>query len=180
MHENFHCIAADLRQMSVAFRNENYDVDLGVTDLPITGVTFLKADGRNDLAILKVAISTDLHHQPVDVINTNKLQNVEILLLGYGVSSVTAFDSQVLRKKSMLLSFADSTQNTFQLQQNDGGICFGDSGGPVLYFDQKIKKYFLVGIASGLANATTQTDVCHNASVFTNILFYKNQIQELQ
>ncbi len=173
-----HCISQDRSAMSVSFRGFDYDQNLNTTDLPILSIHFFKAEGRNDLALLKVQITPELQNRPLAISPSLSFQDMEVLVVGYGVSSLTDFDSQILRKKIVQTSSIDSSQNTFMLEQANGGICFGDSGGPVVYFDSVLRKYFLVGIASGVVQGTA-SNPCLNQSVIMNILFYKNQIQEL-
>lgn len=173
-----HCVTADTNEMSVSFRNPHYELDLAVTDLPILNVHFFKAEGRNDLALLKVQISSDLQNRAVEISPAFDLQSIDVLLVGYGVSSLSEYDSQTLRKKMINAATINSSQNTFLLEQSGGGICFGDSGGPVLYFDSRLRKYLLVGIASGVVQGKAPNP-CLNQSVIMNTLFYKNQIQEL-
>lgn len=173
-----HCVSEDISAMSVSFRATTYEQDLNVTDLPISNVRFFKAEGRNDLALLKVKTPIELKNRPVEISSSTHLQNTDLLLVGYGLGSLQDYDSQTLRKKLVPATVLDLTKNTFVLDQSQGGICFGDSGGPVLYFDSQFRKYFLVGIASGVIQGAA-THPCLNQSVVMNILFYKNQIQEL-
>jgi secreted trypsin-like serine protease len=173
-----HCVASDISTMSVTFRHSTYEQDLAVTDLPILGVHYFKSEGRNDLALLKVEITPDLQNRPLDISTSLTLHNIDVYVVGYGVSSITDYDSQILRKKHIPSVSLNSLQNTFRLEQDHGGICFGDSGGPVLYFDSRLRKYFLVGISSGVIPGSSENP-CLNQSIFMNILFYKNQIQEL-
>jgi hypothetical protein len=173
-----HCISEDISSMSVSFRGSTYDRDLNVTDLPILSVHFFKAEGRNDLALLKLQTPSELQNRPVELSPSIHLHNTDVLLVGYGIGSVLGYDSQTLRKKLISATVLDLTKNTFVLEQSQGGICFGDSGGPVLYFDSRLRKYFLVGIASGVIQGAA-TNPCLNQSVVMNILFYKNQIQEI-
>lgn len=173
-----HCISEDISSMSVSFRGSTYERDLTVTDLPILSVHFFKAEGRNDLALLKVQTPGELQNRPVEISPSIHLHNTDVKLVGYGIGSVLDYDSQILRKKLIPATVLDLTKNTFVLEQSQGGICFGDSGGPVLYFESQTRKYFLVGIASGVIQGTA-SNPCLNQSVIMNILFYKNQIQEL-
>lgn len=173
-----HCVSAETSNMSVSFRGSTYEQDLNVTDLPILNVRFFKAEGRNDLALLKVQTPSELQNRAVEISPSIYLHNTDVLLVGYGLGSLQDYDSQTLRKKLVAATVLDLTKNTFVLEQPQGGICFGDSGGPVLYFDSQARKYFLVGIASGVIQGAA-THPCLNQSVVMNILFYKNQIQEL-
>lgn len=173
-----HCVVSDINSLAVSFRHSAYDQNLEVTDLPILKIHFFKSEGRNDLALLDVEILPDLQNRPVEMSNSINLHNIDVYVVGYGVSTITEYDSQILRKKLISSLSLNSFQSTFTLMQEHGGICFGDSGGPVLYFDARLRKYILVGISSGIIPGVSENP-CLNQSIFMNILFYKNQIQEL-
>lgn len=178
-----HCIADDLAQMAVSFRLYRQNAQTSATDLPILNVVRVEKNevqGRQDLAIIEVKAPAELNAVPVDILQTQIPDSRQILIIGYGVTNPHAADSETLRKRTILIKNIDHTKNTFEVDQNqnNGGVCFGDSGAPALYFDQATKKYYLVGIASAVTKGENK-NVCLNKAIFMNVPFYQNEIGEL-
>ncbi len=174
-----HCLTDNNDDISVTFRTGSYDQTTDVVDLPIQQVFEMKNETnvkRDDLVIIQIMTPNDFPAEPVQIYQNQKILNSQIILLGYGVNSADGSGLGQLRSKNISADEFDFSQNTFEINQklNHGGVCFGDSGGPALAYDEFSQKYFLVGIASAVIGSA-----CANQSIFMNILFYKNQIQEL-
>lgn len=131
-----------------------------------------KNTDRNDIAIITVD-TEDSEIRPLTLPNKNanamlfsKLNSFVILKsLGYGISQeLSETPDYKLRQVNLKLA-SQSTPNEWMAEQSSGhGVCFGDSGGPVII--QKNGVSTLVGVASGVQ------ENCHSKSIFMNVFFY--------
>ena len=178
-----HCIAQNVNDMSVTFRTADYDSDSNVIDLPILKIQKFekinKTNNRQDLALIEINSPKNFEAVPVEILKTKPLIS-NLILVGLGSTGQAELIDSVLRSKTVSVSTDQLLKINFEIDQNknQGGVCFGDSGGPALFFDQKLNQYFLVGIASAVVRGEN-LDACLNKSIFINILFYKTEIGEL-
>ncbi len=177
-----HCIAKNTDDMSVTFRTLNFDADANVIDLPIIKVKLIQKNqstSRQDLALIEINPTSDLQAVPVQILKSEAIIS-KLSLIGFGATSSTAFINGELRTKNVTIDSSQLLKINFEINQaqNNGGVCFGDSGGPALYFDQKLNQYFLVGIASAVVRREN-SDACLNKSIFMNAIFYKKEIEDL-
>lgn len=155
-----------------------------------------------DIALIRLTKPIDSKHlsllaatKELDVANKN---NADGIMIGYGLRNnnpeISTFEKRensadlfYVRKKLPLLN---SNNSTFLIDQRDGvGICSGDSGGPLLTYDETKKDFIVIGILSGYSWLTTETDsvkpspiqkICLGDAVYSNITFdsYKKWINE--
>jgi trypsin len=194
-----HCIATSKDMMSVYFRNKDFNKTQNIIDVPIVETfepTFpeLKIT-RNDLALIKFSGGLPQGAQIASLpsIEEKQLQSLSLNFsaIGYGrntgVESDDAMDSTgegSLRYKKMSSENLDISSDIFRVDQykNDGGVCFGDSGGPALIKD-KAGKYIVVGVASAvdpsrIAEGINPKDNCKNESLYLNMYYYAKTLRE--
>lgn len=115
-----------------------------------------------------------------------------IVAAGYGRTSVLKDSENAdISKTSSLLNMVDrnvqnysADQMHFVINQKDHkGICFGDSGGPALFFDSKLKEHVIIGVASYVSvfpdekkkiDPEDKLNSCTGQGHYTNILSYED------
>ncbi len=155
----------------------------------------------NDLALIKLA-------QPLSPDRVSRFapdqhfdKNLAIIAVGYGKRSILKLEQEPDPKKidpqsETLLSFIaksvenfDVAQPTFSISQLDQtGICEGDSGGPSLIYDSKLKDFVILGITSfyGTRNdemaASDPKNIynCSGHGIFSNALYFADWIERTQ
>lgn len=109
--------------------------------------------------------------------------NIWPVVAGYGYTSREKMDVGILRFTLLKVNSYILKQNYFYADQTNGlGICKGDSGGPVLM--TRAADFVLIGITSASAAynpyiaGALGKDNCTGTSMFSNVLFYKNWIDQ--
>ncbi len=114
--------------------------------------------------------------------NTDRF-NIWPVVAGYGYTSREKVDVGILRFTLLKVNSYIIKQNFFYADQTNGhGICNGDSGGPV--FMTRGDDFVLIGITSATAAYNPYVagalgkDNCSGTSIFSNVLYYKNWIDQ--
>jgi len=114
------------------------------------------------------------------IFTDGQMDNDDLILAGYGVTSEDAHDSLFLRKvtKSIrkdILGRDDTKQRLYIDQSDSQGVCSGDSGGP--NFVMSNGEYKVLSINSvGLSDLGTMSSVCHGKSIAMYLPFFKDWI----
>ncbi|WP_413291470.1 S1 family peptidase [Bdellovibrio sp. HCB337] len=137
-----------------------------------------KADAKDDLALVKLASPIPSHY-PIATLYDGKsaLSSDDVLMIGYGITSEMNNDHRVLRKtiKSFKKdSLVQDNNIVFDQRNSTGGVCSGDSGGPI--YVQVDGQYQIVGINSVVTGASEYT-ACHEFSIALYAPFYNPWIQ---
>lgn len=108
----------------------------------------------------------------------SKLSNNNVILAGYGITDELQDNSSaVLRTTTKDYKDKEELEiedNHVFFRQSFGGICMGDSGGPVFFeVDGKLK---IAGVNSIVAGKTKST-VCHGIGVAMYVPYYSDWIQ---
>jgi secreted trypsin-like serine protease len=182
-----HCITSNLATMSVMFGAQPFKVlpqDLKIKSVKVhEGYKATAKTDRNDIALIFLA--EDL---PTGVslasIGHDLAEKIPSALESYGYgrtegredSENFSEDLGTLRKVAIegkfVTSFADDAK-LLELDQSGGhGVCFGDSGGPLLS-----SKGQIIGVAAGVEpNPEDSSDSCAFKSFFTNVVSYRDWI----
>lgn len=135
-----------------------------------------KNTDRNDIAIITIE-ENDSVIQPVklptvDMIkdfSSNKPTKLKLKSLGYGLSQESSETPDYKLRQVQMKFSSQSISNEWMADQETGhGVCFGDSGGPIIL--QNNGATTIVGVASGVQ------DNCHSKSVFMNVFYYLDWI----
>lgn len=134
---------------------------------------------KNDLALIKLSSPIPASY-PIATIydGTTPLSSDQVLMIGYGVTNEQGGDSMKLRKtiKSYKEDSAVLDHRIGFLQNNStGGVCSGDSGGPVYVMVQG--QYKIIGVNSVVTGKSEYT-ACHEMSMAMYAPFYAPWIQE--
>lgn len=138
------------------------------------------ADGTEyDLAIVKLATNAPSDYQPIPLIDRPAVTDVDpIRVLGFGTDRespevpLSAFRLRSIGLKLVDPKYRLGSQQKFWLNQSDGGICGGDSGGPAVRGDSVLAVIGLaihVTYSNGVGHCLTQ-------AAFTDLLFFRNWI----
>jgi secreted trypsin-like serine protease len=134
-----------------------------------------------DLAIVQFANAAPSAYHQVTISNEPGSLTPGALVhpVGIGMGKFNDLTSSgVLREGQVTLKTGDVNSDIFVLSQNDqSGICYGDSGGPLMVYDPVTSKPSLIGVASrSFKPGGLESDLCNYGSVATNVLKYKEWI----
>ena len=182
-----HCLkGADKTSVTVVFHPEmtcasGYDISKSIpsTDILVHKKYDGKSNADSDLGLVKLAAPIPASY-PVQSIydGESPVSSDQVLMIGYGISNEGAEDSLFLRKVTK--SFKNQTslreQNIIFDQRGDsGGVCSGDSGGPV--YVQVDGQYKIIGINSVVA-AKDEKTACHGVSVGMYMPSFSDWVKE--
>ena len=138
----------------------------------------------NDIALIQLPphLSTSVEKFPEilpEMLLDINSSSIHFLAIGSGLKSLEEkndiFRGEILQYKYLKTENYQINKNTFSVLQPEGGVCFGDSGGPALIKDSD--NYYLLGIASYLAATKNKSqNVCQMKSYFLNMSAYKKWI----
>lgn len=192
-----HCIAKDKDGMSVSFRPKDFKKTQNIIDIEISEVYRLDFSPlgveRNDLGIIQfkggVPKGATIALLPKD--NEHPSNFLIFSAVGYGRNTGTVSQDPMaptgeglLRTKELVSEFVTNLMDNFKIDQfkNNGGVCFGDSGGPAFIKDPVTKQNIVVGVASAIltqrkAAYIDANDDCQNESMYLNMYFYSSHLK---
>lgn len=138
-----------------------------------------KASAKDDLALVKLATPIPASY-PVAVLynGTSPLSSDDVLMIGYGVTTEWRNDSRVLRKTLKSFeheSYIKDNNIAFDQRGSSGGVCSGDSGGPI--YIQSQGRYQIIGINS-VVSGSSESTACHEFSIALYAPYYASWIQK--
>jgi hypothetical protein len=140
-----------------------------------------------DLAVIRFSGKLPSGYKPA-LLPTEKIhatKEMKVIATGYGQSRTTGSYSEpdhlglgILRKISQEITWVQKDEFEIHLDQHDrGGICHGDSGGPLLY--KSGGKFYVVGINKA-AILQVSGDMCRGIStvqdVYLSLTWVKEQL----
>ncbi len=131
-----------------------------------------------DLALLKLESSIPRSYQPQALYDGKaSLSSDQVLMLGFGITNEGNSDSLHLRKttKSFKTETTVSDQNIGFDQRTGGGVCNGDSGGPV--YVQVNGEYKIIAVNSIVLNKDGNP-ACHGLSIAMYTPFFADWVQQ--
>jgi hypothetical protein len=149
-------------------------------------------DGPNqsDVAVVTMAIPLDVsQYPPIQLVSPNfELQDTDLVRV-YGFGRVEENNAMLVPTlQTVQLPFISHStcnkyypsrllQDQFCAGYEKGGAdaCYGDSGGPMVYFDSQTNKYIQVGLVSWGEGCGQP----NKPGVYTNLSFYFNWIQQV-
>ncbi len=185
-----HCISADKDIMSASFRRSNFSETQEVNSINIIGtyrVPISSIAGKSlDLGLIHFQGGLPEGARIASLPQPGQIRSqiYDFTAIGYGAT--TSLESQelsnngigVLRYKKMTSNWVDILANHFTVDQNknDGGVCFGDSGGPALITDPDTQQPMILGVASQVMNTRLfdnkpAADICKNESKYVSVYF---------
>lgn len=137
------------------------------------------SSAKSDLALVKLAAPVPADY-PVNRLydGTSTLSSDDLLMVGYGITSETARDSRVLRKVNKSFRYESSIGGAniaFDQRNGRGGVCSGDSGGPI--YAKVGNEYKIIGVNSVVAGPKEET-VCHNFSIAMYMPYFADWVQQ--
>ncbi|MBO9666077.1 MAG: trypsin-like serine protease [Bdellovibrio sp.] len=143
-----------------------------------------------DLAVLRFTGKLPAGYKPAllptDKIHATKFMTV--IAAGYGQSRTVGSWSEpdhlgagILRKISQDITWVQDDQFEFHFNQRDrGGICHGDSGGPVLF--KSSGQFYVLGINKRVSPDVSHDDMCRGMSfvqdVYLSLTWVKEQLNK--
>lgn len=182
-----HCVkGADKNNITAIFHpqttcSSGYDASKSIPSVDVLVHKDYKGDQRAkfDLAMVKLGSPIPSAYLPQALYDgKSPLSSDDVLMIGYGVTSEGNHDSMHLRKtmKSFKTEVAVKDQNIgFDQRTASGGVCTGDSGGPV--YVQVGGQYQIIAINSIVMGKDNET-ACHNMSMAMYMPFFADWIQE--
>lgn len=201
-----HCTTTEILDMNIIMSTNPFS-DTQTTRLTISE-TIVHPDynpsaiqDRNDLALIRINEKTMFPSEVLTLptsknyLLTNKFKksiskslnkafnnfNIKssFTSLGYGLTTGVENETNTpILRKATYESEIKNTKEINILQNKGKGVCFGDSGGPLLIHETSGRE-ILIGVASGVyfdAHDKTQSDICKSGSVFINITYYLDWI----
>jgi V8-like Glu-specific endopeptidase len=135
-----------------------------------------------DLAVIKLSESAPAGFLPVNLIERPSeigMQKVEVF--GYGTDRessdvpLSAFRLRSIRIPAVSPEYRWGTDQKVWLDQREGGICHGDSGGPAFIRDEGAP--FVAGIAVHVTYSGGEAH-CLTSGAFMDVLFFRSWIIE--
>ncbi|WP_413293057.1 S1 family peptidase [Bdellovibrio sp. HCB185ZH] len=117
---------------------------------------------KNDVALVRLKSKIPADYDISQLYMGDQLSSDTVTLVGYGKTSETKQDSAFLRSK--LKSYSRDVRvstETVTIQQQDGGLCSGDSGGPIFVEVNGEKQ--ILAVTSYVSNMTEST-ICHGTA----------------
>lgn len=128
---------------------------------------------QDDVALVKLASPIPANYPIASLYDgESPLSSDDVLMIGYGITNENLKDTRQLRKT--MKSFRRDTDiegNNISFNQSNvsGGVCSGDSGGPI--YVQSNGQYKLIGINS-VVKGKSELTACHEMSVASYAPFY--------
>ncbi len=181
-----HCVY-NKSQVEVSFHDENgfriFDQSLFVQRQKIAihpGYKSLSQKTIHDIALIQLPLHyvSNVEKFP-EIYSGVSSSQIHFLAVGSGTKSLESKDEvlqgETLEYKYLTTEDYKINKNNFSVLQPDGGVCFGDSGGPA--FIKESDNYYLIGIANYLSPAKDKSlNVCKIKSHFLNVSAYKKWI----
>lgn len=124
------------------------------------------SSAKSDLALIKLSSPVPADYPVMGLYDgKSALNSDDLLMVGYGITSESARDSRFLRKvnkSAKLDSRVEGPNIVFDQRNGRGGVCSGDSGGPI--YAKVGNQYKIIGVNSVVAGPKEE-DVCHNFSI---------------
>lgn len=133
-----------------------------------------------DIAIIKLAENAPSDYQAIKLINYPlQIGTQDIQVLGFGADSqktnlpLSNFRLRLISRQAVDPDYLVGSSQKFWIDQRDGGICGGDSGGPAIIKDGD--DFTAIGLA---IHVTYQDGIgnCLTMGAFTDLLFFKEWI----
>lgn len=169
-----HCVKGAKKTGIIAVFNTEmtcspgFNASKSITSVDILTHEDYKGDSRakDDLAMVKLESPIPASYRPQELYDgQSPLSSDDVLMIGYGITSEGKSDSLRLRKtiKSFKNEAAQKDQNIgFDQRTASGGVCTGDSGGPV--YVQVGGQFKLIGVNSIVMGKSNET-ACHTMSM---------------
>ena len=140
--------------------------------------SFDPREPMNDLAIGHFQGGLPAGFQPAKLAMASDLNiQKQLSLFGYGRTDFKIANSGTLRTRLQNFTALKLKRKVIELDQTNGGICNGDSGGPSFLQTHEGKKVF--GINSTVDNnLNPMVDPCHGKGTLMNVTFYTEWIQQ--
>lgn len=140
----------------------------------------------NDIALVLLNFPQDKLTEFPKIMDSNIFNlnsNLDFIAIGNGansgIKSKNWSPSSSLKYKNLTAEYYDPQIPRFNVLQPEGGVCYGDSGGPA--FVSNSSDSYLIGIASSLARLKSQNskkkDICKMRANYTNLSYYKKWIE---
>lgn len=137
------------------------------------------SSAKSDLALVKLSAPVPADYPVIDLYDgKSPLSSDNLLMVGYGITSESARDSRFLRKvnkSAKLDSMVDGPNIAFDQRDGRGGVCSGDSGGPI--YAKVGNQYKVIGVNSVVAGPKEET-VCHNFSIAMYMPSFADWVQQ--
>lgn len=182
-----HCVkGAGKKDITVVFHPEmtcasGYDISKSIPSVDVLVHKDYKGDSRakSDLAMVKLASPIPASYRPQELYDgESPLSSDDVLMVGYGITSEGRRDSMRLRKttKSFKNEVAQKDQNIgFDQRTASGGVCTGDSGGPV--YVQVGGQYKIIAVNSIVMGKSDET-ACHTMGMAMYMPYFADWIEE--
>lgn len=146
---------------------------------------------RNDLALIEIKEEFKYPSTILALPNSQHELDIELTLqaAGYGRTdgiedSETGADSVGVLRRTNILGFSIKNNKIIVDQKNGKGVCFGDSGGPLIAKIGKVS--YIVGVASAVyddselaESSTGAQDSCTKKSMFMEVKYYLRWINKI-
>lgn len=177
-----HCVSLDTSEMKVVFTNNiacragRVSPETRVFEVLKVAVheSFMQEKIEQqplDLAILQIKGVRPSTYQPQKIGLTSPVRPQDQLVqVGYGVSQFSKGGEGRLRihgKRGKQVVRAHQSSPYFLVEQGEGGVCSGDSGGPL--FRVTDKGLELLGLATSVAYTSESEDPCLGGGVYLEI-----------
>jgi secreted trypsin-like serine protease len=202
-----HCLANPLKSYSVYWGNSFDSADMSTAQQLLVSHFSLhpnyqatyKENNRvyteNDVAIifLRKPAPAKMRIASLEKAEFFEKEGQEFLALGFGYtkySSKQTSGKEKLRSKKLKIQNLKQSGQTFNVEQNQGGICKGDSGGPAFVLTETelhvigIAKNIYLGdprlestTASDSASPELSKDFCSRWSQYSRVSYYKDWIE---
>jgi V8-like Glu-specific endopeptidase len=181
-----HCLkGVNKRDVTVVFHPEmtctsGYNESKSIPSVDVLVHKDYKGDNqaKYDLAMVKLESPIPSTYHPQSLYDgTTPLSSDQVLMIGYGVTSEKTRDSMHLRKtmKSFKTETAVRDQNIGFDQRAGGGVCSGDSGGPV--YVQADGEYKIIAVNSTVMSKD-ENKVCHGLSMAMYMPYFADWVQQ--
>jgi secreted trypsin-like serine protease len=138
---------------------------------------------RYDLAVVKIHGTFPVNYQKVELVNSEFFEkinrkNIKIMSAGFGKTNGYRVEENTTPRLRAFQYFTDVSLDKFEdieISQKTGGICAGDSGGPL--FVRYKRKNYLLGISSAVTSSYTE-ESCLKEGYFMNVFKHRDFINQ--